>query len=224
MHDTKPRARRRIRTLLADDHRIFLEGLRSVLSGTDQLEIDICAVAHTGDEAIALLGKERVDLLILDLDLPGRDGLQVIQHLQLHHSPVKILVLTYCNDQVIVEKALQEGAKGYALKSQSKEELMTAIQQVMADQLYQAPALLEGDDRNGIGARRWGCFSQKHQLTRRESEVLRLIARGLSSKDIAKKLFISDQTVGVHRKNIMRKLDVSNTAGLVRFALEVGLV
>ena len=222
-----------IKTVLADDHRIFTEGLKAVLqNGTTEMQFDITGVVHNGMEAVKLLRRKMVDLLILDLNLPEKDGLEVISQLRTEKIKVKILALSMYDEPKIVKSAFKSGIDGYILKNKGISELFIAIEKLLSGLTY----LGEGVNlnRNMISPLQHSRpkkvfqiedrFIKKHNLTKRELEILRLITQALSNKEIAKELFISDQTVGVHRKNIMRKLGVSNTAGLLKVAYDNCLV
>jgi DNA-binding NarL/FixJ family response regulator len=210
-----------IRTLLADDHRVFLEGLRSVLARSPRYRFDVRSVAYSGTETIRQLNKGNIDLLILDLNLPGKDGLAVLRYLQQRMLDIRVLVLTYCEDKKVAQKALEYGADAYVLKSEPVEDLLCAVGMVVEGNSYLSPALAGEPEEELVAGRD---FAMKHSLTRRELEILQLIGQGFSNKGIAGELYISDQTVGVHRKNIMRKLGVGNTASLLRLAFEHRLI
>ena len=221
-----------IKTVLADDHRIFTEGLQSVLTKDPECRFDIVGVVHNGSELIHLLKRKTVDLIILDLNLPEKDGLEVVSHLRNERNRVKALALSMYEEPKIIKSALKAGFNGYILKSRGVEELFKAIEEIFSGHTYvgegvvlNTPSLknsvVSRPKRNFIHQDR---FTKKHNLTKRELEILHLITQALSNKEIAKELYISDQTVGVHRKNIMRKLGVSNTAGLLKVAYDNALI
>jgi DNA-binding NarL/FixJ family response regulator len=226
-----------IRTVLADDHRIFIEGLKTVLQKeVTGYRFDITGIANNGSELLNLLNRNtrKADLLILDLNLPDKDGLEVIHQIRYHRLDIKILALTSYDDPKIIKSAFKLGANGYILKNKAVDELFQAIHTVLTGQVFMGEGVILSDvplpgraqDRHPasnpafFGDR----FIRKYNLTRRELEVLHLVAQAMNNKEIAQRLFISDQTVSVHRKNIMRKLGVSNTAGLIKAAYDNSLL
>ena len=221
-----------VKTVIADDHHLFIAGLRTILQTSDHFEFEILEVAHTGEELMEKLKRMAPELLILDLNMPERDGLDVLTAIRSHNKSLKILALTMYDDSKIVKSAFKSGVDGYVLKSAGKDELLEAINEIMLGNTY----LGEGVRLNEVMATANGKtirpkqspfedrFIKKYNLTKREIEILRLITQALSNKEIAKELFISDQTVSVHRKNIMRKLGVSNTAGLIKIAYDNSLI
>lgn len=219
-----------LRTIVADDHPVFLEGLKLVLQRHPHFSIEIVAQAQDGQELIGLLRKTPCDLLLMDLNMPTQDGFEVLNNLPYAKSITKILILTMYDDAKIVKSAFKAGIDGYLLKSNGIKQIFSAIDDVMAGKTFIGDQVGAGQigsvtdlkpDAERLYADR---FTKKHNLTRRELEILRLISNGLSNKEVAKELYISDQTVSVHRKNIMRKLDVSNTAGLVKLAFHNSLI
>lgn len=221
-----------VKTIIADDHHLFIAGLTSILQGSEQVNFDIIDVAHDGEELLNKLKRLDPELLILDLNMPEKDGLDVLTAIRLQNKELKILALTMYDDSKIVKSAFKSGVDGYVLKSAVKDELLEAIYDVLAGnthlgngvRLNEAMATMNGTIIKPKVSPFEDRFIKKYNLTKREIEILRLITQALSNKQIAKELFISDQTVSVHRKNIMRKLSVSNTAGLIKIAYDNGLI
>lgn len=221
-----------IRTILADNQSIFIEGLKAVLQRSDKYRFDIVGIAGNGEELLYLLRRKPADLLVLDLNLTGNDGLEILEHIAAERIALHILVLTIYAEPKIVKSALKHGAGAYILKSHAMTELFPAIEALRQHCTYlgegvhpsghEQPQGLVGRQQTDRHAE--DRFLKKYDLTKRELEVLRLITRALSNKEIARELYISDQTVSVHRKNIMRKLGVSNAAGLIRAAYDYSLV
>ncbi len=214
-----------IKTILADDHRIFIEGLKTVLHKAPDFNFQITGIAYDGKSLMELLREENADLLILELNLPHKDGIELAQFIHREKLPVRILVLSSYNEDRIVKAALKAGVDGYILKNKHIDELFIATRELLAGRSYLGEGV--GINEAASGRRRvlyQDKFVKKHRLTRRETEILNLITQALSNKEIAKQLFISDQTVSVHRKNIMRKLGVSSTAGLIKMAYDQCLV
>jgi len=201
-----------VKIVIADDHQLFVAGLKSLFTDTEDMTFKIVGIANDGDEALALLRKTQPDVLILDLNMPERDGLD--------------------DDAKIVKTAFKAGVDGYSLKTSGKDELMEAIRVILSGKTFFGKGVRLNDPFEMVNGKRQkkekdpfeDRFIKKYNLTKREIEILRLITLALSNKEIAKELFISDQTVSVHRKNIMRKLGVSNTAGLIKVAYDNKLI
>ncbi len=221
-----------IKTVVADDQRIFIEGLKTVLQQHSEFRFDILASVYNGRDILRILKRTKAELLILELNLPGIDGIEIIKQINRERLDIKVLALTAYDDPKIVKSAFKAGVNAYLLKNQKVEELFIAIGAIQQGNNF----LGEGvaiNRSNGKGLRPHilhqmhsfeDSFIKKHHLTKRELEILGHITQALSNKEIAKILFISDQTVSVHRKNIMRKLGVSNTAGLIKAAYDHSLV
>ena len=217
----------RIDIVLADDHQIFLEGLKCLLGKVDNFNIK--GIATNGIECLKMVKKINPHIVLLDLNLPGKDGLECLSIIKRHYVESKVLILTMYDEPKFVKKAMQEGMDGYILKSSSHKELLIAIDEVLSGNKYIGEGLSVGyvkgknhKDQNRIPYE--DNFKKKYNLTKREIEILLLITEAKSNKQIAQDLFISDQTVSVHRKNMMRKLGVGNTAGLIRFAFEKSII
>ena len=190
-----------LRLVLADDHQIVRQGLEAIL----RAETDLRPVgeAATGPEAVDLAERLRPDVLVLDLMMPGRTGLEVVGEVVRRSPQTRVVVLSMHSNEAYVVAALRAGASGYVLKDSGSEELVRAIRAAAAGQRYLGSPL--------------GGY---HDLTPREREVLRLTAEGRSGSEIAKQLFISPRTVESHRASLMRKLGVRNQKELIRYAVE----
>ncbi len=229
-HDHKQNSMQHVNVVIADDHQLFIAGLKGMLVDVNGYEMNLLDVANTGEELISILKQNVPDLLILDLNMPERDGLDVLGTIRDQYKSLKILALTMYDESKIVKSAFKSGVDGYVLKSTGKEELLRAIAEVLEGKTYLGKgvslnSVMEGASRKSDNAFHFeDRFIKKYNLTKREIEILRLISLALSNKEIAKELFISDQTVSVHRKNIMRKLGVSNTAGLIKIAYDHSLI
>ncbi|GAB5555654.1 MAG: response regulator transcription factor [Saprospiraceae bacterium] len=216
-----------IKTIIADDHPIFLQGLRTTLSQNRTLPIEIIGMYNSGQQIQESVSKHAVDLLIMDLNLVDFDGLDLIKWLRNRYAALSIQVLSRYNETKMVKAALQAGANGYILKTGKPEELLQSVHSILNQQTYIGKGVETNEARglNGQGLRSFeDKFVKKYYLTKREIQILRLITQAKSNKEIAKELYISDQTVSVHRKNIMRKIGVSNTAGLIKTAYDYCLV
>lgn len=219
-----------VKVVIADDHQLYSEGIKNLLRRSDQFQFEIVAEAQDGQELISILKTVDADVLLLDLNMPEVDGFAVLDIIREKHRELCIVALTMYDDSKLVKSAFKAGVDGYMLKSSDPNELIEAIKVVLSGKTYvgQGVQLVT----NGMRAHRRGGkykifedkFIKKYNLTKRELEILKLITQALSNKEIAKELFISDQTVSVHRKNIMRKLGVSNTAGLIKIAYDNSLI
>jgi DNA-binding NarL/FixJ family response regulator len=209
------------RIVLADDHALFRQGLKGILEGAADLEV----VGEAGDglELLNLLNVDKLDphLVILDISMPNVRGIEAIREIKTIHPNVKILIVTMHKDKEYLLQSLAAGADGYFLKKDSGTELFAAIEKIRNGRNYLSPQLSEelADDWDQI---RVG-FT-KPLLTKREREVLKLIAQGKSNKDIADLLFVSVHTVERHRANMMEKLNLKKTADLVKYAIQRGYV
>jgi DNA-binding NarL/FixJ family response regulator len=212
----------KINILIADDHQMFVDGLRRLL--LTRQEFHIVGEAYAGEGAITLLEQNQVDILILDINMPSMDGMEVTRIVNKRFPEVKILILSMYTETDFATEVLEQGASGYLIKNTGKEELFEAIHQVMNKGKYisqsiqtKPPHPIEnGPAREGFG--------KKYNLTKRETEILKLLVQGKTSPEIADILFLAIYTVDTHRKNLLRKLNVKNTAGLVRFAIAHNLI
>ncbi len=209
-----------IQVLLADDHTLVRAGVRRILES--QVGFRVVGEVADGGAALAELGRHRVDVLILDLSMPGMDGFEVLRRLRGISPGTKVLVLSMHTDPEYVARAVREGADGYLLKDSAVQDLVAAIEAVRAGRAYHSPQVQR--ELNELVRGRTGADSPLLDLTDREREVLRFIAEGLSTKETAARLEIGTRTVETHRANLMRKLGVHSVAQLVRVAIREGLV
>ena len=219
-----------ISSVLVDKQSIFRAGLKAFFSQNVDSEVQIIGEEESAESLLLFLHKNLgTELVLLDLNLPDQDGLELIPQIRRQFKGIKIIVLTSYSDYKFVGQALKNGADGYILKSNEPEDLLEGVKEVMAGNTFIAPGLHITPPNgkrlsNGKKSMYEDRFVIKQKLTKREHEVLELITQAKNNKEIAKELYISDQTVGVHRKNIMRKLGVRNTINLIKFALENQLV
>ena len=205
-----------MKVFLVDDHAILLDGIRSILEKDDSLEI--AGAAHTAEDALNYLKSHRVDLLITDFSLPGMDGLGLVRVVKKISPGTRIIVLSMHDETHLVKEILREGVEGYVLKKDSHRELLEAIASVKAGKVYLS------NDINRIIISSLRFPDEERLLTDREREILKLIAKEYSNKDIAEELFISERTVETHRKNIFRKTKTSSLVGLIKFAYANNLI
>jgi DNA-binding NarL/FixJ family response regulator len=222
-----------IKIVLADDHQIFIEGLKVVLQRSEEIFCEIIGESTSGGQLLKIMPGLPADLLLLDMNLPDMDGLEVLTHLKELGCKQRVIILSMYDEPKIVKAAFKAGVDGYILKSGNVNELFKAIDTVMKGETFMSFGLSFTDGTRAhtrfsqdgkISVSYEDRFIKKFSLTKRELEVLKLIGQALSNKDIAKELYISDQTASVHRKNIMRKLGVSSTASLIKLAFEHNLL
>ena len=211
------------RIVIAEDHTILREGLRALLSSKPDFEI--VGEAEDGRDAIRRVGEERPDLILMDLSMPKMNGLEAIKEINKQNPETKVIVLTVHRTEEYIHAALQAGADGYVLKDATHKELEMAIMNVLEGKRFLSPGISE----KIIGGYLEGKLSVKTRsvwdtLTKREREILKLIAEGNKNKEIADYLCISLKTVEKHRTNLMKKLDLHNVATLTTFAMENGLI
>ena len=208
------------RVLLADDHQLFREALRSLLEKDPQLEI----VAETGDgiDVLRMARETAPDIVCMDVNMPGMDGIETTRQLKASRPDVKVVALSAYCDQRYVLDMINAGALAYVTKAAASAELLRAIESVSGNRSYLCPDAL--DSVRGALSGQESSDKQTPQLSAREREVLKLVATGLTSVQIADRLHIASSTVEVHRRNIMRKLDLHNVADLTRYAIRSGLV
>lgn len=210
----------RISIVLADDHGIVRQGLRALLDA--QADLTVVGEAADGAETIAMVAKLHPDVLVLDLLMPGLDGLEVLRHLEQQKAPPRVVVLSMHSDEAYVVEALRLGAAAYVLKDAGVSDLVHAVREVMAGHRYLSAPL--GRRAIDAYAKRTEATQTDDSLTARELEVLRLAARGHSVQRIAEELSISPRTAETHRGNLMKKLGLHNQTDLVRYAIRRGIV
>ena len=211
-----------IKVLIADDHTMFRQGLKQIL----ELEPDIAVVAQAanGQEAVRLAGEQKPDVILMDINMPGVNGLQAIKELKQEKNSSKIIVLTIHQDREYLFKTLQMGAEGYVLKDAEPEVLIEAIRNVCNGQSYIQPNMTKElvKEFNRVTLHEKDRDEQSN-LTSRETEVLELIAEGMINKEIAKQLYISEKTVKNHVSNIFKKLNVSDRTQAAIYAFKHNL-
>lgn len=222
-----------IKTVIVDAHRMFAEGVMELLKDLETLNLTMVAHFEKGQAVKSYIFNNTVDLIIMELSLPDADGLKLIPELRAMDKDLKILILSSYSDSKFVKKALQSGADGYICKTNNSDDLKEAITQILDEKTFIADGLFITPPSNNLRPSKSPFNGQsiykdrfliQKKLTKREQEILELIIQAKNNKEIASQLYISDQTVGVHRKNIMRKLGVKNTVNLIKFAIEHQLV
>ena len=220
------------RAAFIDKQILFVQGLTALLEKTNYPAIKVIGHYTKGNDFVEK-ETEKVDLIFLDINLGDEDGMEFVPRIKKTDLNIKLIVLTSYGDYRYVKDAMQRGADGFILKSADYSELATCIDEVMDGNTYIGDGLSISPPLNsfkkGFGVERKMAYYEdrfqiKQKLTKREIEILKLIIQAKNNKEIGDELFISDQTVGVHRKNIMRKLGVRSTMSLIKFAIENQLV
>lgn len=209
----------KISVFIVDDHQVVLDGLSSMLNSSE--EINLLGQAMNGVDALEFLGENKVDVAIIDINLPGMDGVELCKIIRKEYPDYKVLALTTYNEISFITRIMKCGASGYLLKNTSGEELIEAIKKAYAGEQYLSKEV-QGKLISSSFGQKGESFIPK--LTRREKEVLNLIIDEMTTKEIAEKLFISAATVETHRLHLLNKLGARNTAGLVKVAIQKGLV
>ena len=218
---TRPKTTRsaapRKRILLVDDHPFMRAGLAQLIDR--QTDMVVCGEAGDPASAIAALARTGADLLLTDITMPGRSGLEFIKDLQATHPDLPIMVVSMHDEAIYAERALRAGARGYIMKESGGEALLDALRQVLAGQVYVSAKMAARVLDNLSGRKPRGSHSPIEKLTDREFEVFQLIGQGKSTREIAKQLHISSKTVDVHRSHIKEKLALGDVTALVRHAV-----
>ncbi len=213
-----------IKVIIVDDHQILIDSLKTLLETVS--EIEVIGEANNGKEAIDLLNKIKADVVLMDIDMPILNGLETTKIISKLFTNTKVLALTSLSEKAVVNEMIALGASGYILKNITKEILVNVIIAVSKGEKYFSSeislSLMTSSEMKIL--KKNNNTNIAKLLTKREIEVLKLIAAGLSNKEISKKIFISEKTVKAHRENIMSKLDIHNVVGLVRFAIEYNIV
>jgi DNA-binding NarL/FixJ family response regulator len=199
---------------IVDDHYMVIEGIRSLLQ--HEQNIEWAGHASNAASCLAFLKQQQPDVILMDINLPDKSGIDLCKEVKERYPSVFIIGLSTFNQQSFIQKMMENGASGYVLKNATQEELIEAIEAVMKGKTYLSDEAAQSLRKN--------TDSKVPVLTRREKEVLELIAGGMTNNEIAQKLFIGVTTVDTHRKNLLAKLGAKNTASLVRIATQMQLV
>jgi DNA-binding NarL/FixJ family response regulator len=202
-----------LRILIADDHRLIVEGIKRSVEASG--EIQVVAETQNGALVLPLIRRSNPDLVLLDLRMPGMDGLTVLEQIKREHPDVKVVVLSASSDQKVIQTALSKGASAYVIKSVNPADLASTLRQAMDGSVFHSAG------PEPVGAR---SAADDANLTEREVAILNALARGLSNQAIGKELFVAEQTVKFHLTNIYRKLNAANRTEAVRLAYQRGIV
>ena len=202
----------RLKILIADDHQLMIHAIRLALE--DSEDIEIVAEADSGSKVVPLVGQTSPDLVLLDIRMPGMDGLTVLERLRERYPKVRVAVLSAVDDPSVIQAAFNRGASAFIVKHIDPRDLPAAIRQAIAGAIFQPLGLLE---------RAADVAAREADLSKRELTILQALQSGRSNKQIAAELFLAEQTVKFHLTNIYRKLGVSSRTEAVRYAFEHGL-
>ena len=213
-----------IKILIADDHTMFADGIESILA--EEADIEVVGKCYDGEAVFTELAEKEIDLILLDVNLPKMNGIEVCKKLFKEKTDIKVLALSMFNEESYVTEILNNGAQGYILKNTGRTELLKSIHTVVDGQSYFSPAvtqtIMKGLVKGNENSKAANLNIPK--ISRREKEVLQLIVKEHTTQEIADQLFISLKTVESHRANLLAKLSARNTAGLVRIAMENNLI
>lgn len=201
--------------LLVDDHFILLDGLTNILNENG---FYVAAKAHNAAVALKILAQQKIDLVLTDIQMPGEDGIELVKKIKKNYPDIKIVILSMHSERSIVLDALQYKIDGYLLKNISEQQMVKALKTVMLGKFYVC------EEISHLLVERFHTEQNSRLLSKRETEVLKLVAKELSNKEIAATLFISERTVESHRKNIFRKTNTHSVIGLIKYAIENKLI
>lgn len=213
-----------IKVLVIDDHQLIIDGLRYIMQ--DEEDVLFAGGANNMEQALAFLSQHEVDVVLADISMPGHSGVEVTQKIRETYPHIKILALTMLEDISMITRMIEAGASGYLLKRTNMKEVLEAIRVVAANNKYlgrEVQAIL----LDNLSSRNPGIETPSNlpgTLTAREKEILNLIAREMSNEQIAGRLFISERTVETHRRNIFTKTKTKTIIGLIKFAMQHGLI
>ena len=212
-----PGQREKIGVLLVDDHSVMRQGLAALINAEPDLRV--CGEADDVHQAMQVLQATRPGVALVDISLNGGDGLELIKLMRAHHPDVLALVLSMHDESVYAERALRAGARGYIRKVEAADRVMAAIRRVLEGEVFVSDRVA-ADLLNRVSGRSTSKAASVERLSDRELQVLRNIGAGMSSREIAEKLFISVKTVEAHREHIKQKLNLASSADLLRYAIE----
>lgn len=210
-----------IKVLLADDHEIITDGLKSILKNEDNIEV--VATVSNGRDAVNYIEKNQVDIAVLDINMPIMTGIEATKLIKENAYETKVLILSMYDTMEFIDELIEAGCQGYILKNKGQEELVKAIHRVYSGKPYFGERvqerMLEQRMNSKIKSKQ-----EKVDLTRRELQVLQLIAQEFTTPEISEKLFIEESTVNTHRRNLISKLGVKSSLGLVSYAWKNGII
>ncbi len=217
-------ASEKIKVLIVDDHQLMIDGVKSILEGEE--DVEFAGGAVNMEEGLAFLDNHEVDVVLADINLPGRSGIEVAREVKQHYPEVKVIALTMHEDIEMVKKMVEAGASGFLLKRANMNDVLDAIRTVAKGGKYldrdvQAMMMENISNPDASVALK---TDEEVTLTRRELEILTLVAKEYTNERIAEKLFISERTVETHRRNIFSKTKTKSVVGLIKYAIRNGLI
>jgi len=211
-----------IKVIIADDHAIMREGLKSLL---EKKNIEVVSIVNNGRQAIEASIEHQPDVVMMDISMPDLNGMEATLRIKQEVPETKVIALSMHSSKKIIDKMFIAGASGYILKESAFNELFEAIQEVMKGNFYLSPSIARMYvDTQGFEFQASDVPPKFNQISKKEREILQLIAEGEKTRDIAEKLNISIKTVETHRRNIMKKLNIFSVAGLTKFAIKEGII
>lgn len=208
----------RIKIFIVDDHQIFIDGLQALLSSEENMLV--VGTALNGAKAVSAISTLQVDIVLMDVIMPDMDGIATVETLRMHFPHLKILLVSMYAEPAYIKQGIKAGANGYILKNTQHQELLSAIRHVVSGQMHFCA------DTTALLVDEWHTLQMPEppRLTSREMDILRLIAQDIGTHHIAQRLSLSARTVEDHKRNIMHKLNISNPAGLLHYAVDKGLI
>jgi DNA-binding NarL/FixJ family response regulator len=214
---------KKIRCVIADDHKLFRQGVIFSLSGYEQLAM--VGEAENGQQLIDMLSDTRPDVILMDLKMPGMDGIEATRYIHQHYPDIRVLVLSMYDDEKFIVHLMETGASGYLLKNAEPEEILAAIEASHANGYYFTDMINRAMLKKIVTRKQFSpTFNHEIQFTDREKEVLSLICQEYTAPEIAKMVFLSPRTVEGIRAKLIEKIGVKNTAGLVMYAVRNGFI
>lgn len=211
------------KVLLVDDHQLIIDGLRGFISTEPSYKI--IGEAQNGNEAIQLVSLFNPDVILMDIEMPELSGIQASQEIKKSHPNCKIIIISMHKEKELIKKLISYNIDGYLLKNSSQIEVLGAVKKVLNGETYFSSDVNESlNQKVEEGANTKSDLVIFSQLTEREIEILKLVALGKTNKEMGEALFISHRTVDTHRTNLMKKLEINNVAGLIRYAFKNGLI
>ncbi|MGW8194394.1 MAG: response regulator [Desulforhopalus sp.] len=210
------------RILLADDHVLIRHGIKNIIKKNDNFQV--VGEVGTGEGVLSFLAKSEVDIIILDITMPGIGGMEAVRLVKDKYPSVKILILTMHKNKQLFYNAMSAGADGYLMKDDSDKELIIALTKLLSGKSYISPYMADDFADDVISMYRNERKSPFRELTRREKEILQLVVQGYTSKKMAEHLNLSQRTIDHHRSNLLRKFNRKNSVDLVNFAVQNGLI
>ncbi|MCG8636531.1 MAG: response regulator transcription factor [Desulfobacterales bacterium] len=211
-----------VKVIIADDHAIIREGLKNLL---ETKGIKVLDIAQNGREAVEKAISLKPDIMMMDISMPDLNGVEATARIRQEVPHTRVIALSMHSSKSIIDKMFASGASGYILKDSAFDEIYDAIQGVIRGNFYLTPSIARmyvNDQRPGHG--NWDTLPKFNKISKKEREILQLVAEGEKTRDIAEKLGVSIKTVETHRRNIMKKLNIFSVAGLTKFAIQEGII